>query len=141
MKIGDSRPQNVANSAVLEESLDQEVEVTEPEPSRVARAAIALRGASDANIERVLKRRMRGIEQAWREWVKRHPEAAEGTWSVEFTIDESGRVVGVQLKADNLGVPSLAAKLKSQALGWQIPSAASPNRTSVEVTIDFELVP
>jgi len=141
-KIGDSRPRTFTNSDESDESLDHEVEVPEPEaPSRLVRAVLVVRGGADDDVQRILKRRVRGIEQAWRDWVNSHPEAQGGTWLVEITIDESGKIVGVHLKADKLGVPALAAKFKTQALGWQFPSPAGANQTAFEVTMDFSLVP
>jgi hypothetical protein len=141
-KIGDSRPRTFANSAESDERLHHQAAAPEPEaPSRAVRAVLAVRGAADADVQRILKRRIRGIEQAWRDWVKSHSDPAGGTWLVEITIDETGKIVGVHLKADKLGVPALAAKFKTQALGWQFPSPASGNQTTFEVTMEFSLVP
>ena len=136
---------DVAPSA--EEGAKGKVQVSAPEPSgeptddsppSLRTDVTVLSGRSlPESTQRLIKRRIRGLQSAWNSWARAHPEAAGGLWKLRLSFDSDGRVVRVVLLSDGVGVPSLAKSFESQALGWMLPRPTDGDELQVEFELRF----
>jgi hypothetical protein len=122
-------------------SEDSDESVLSPDAGEGVRsqADVVVTGAATITngTRRLISRRLRGIESAWRDWIREHSGVSGGLWKVRLSLDEDGEVVGVELLSDGIGVPSLAKLFERQALGWTLGRQGDGAARQLEFELRF----
>jgi len=113
-------------------------EPTDESPDPLRTDVTVLSGSSlPESVQRLIKRRIRGLQSAWHSWAEAHPEAAGGLWKLRLSFNSDGRVTGVVFLSDGVGVPSLTKSFESQAVGWMLPRPTEGDDLHVEFELHF----
>jgi TonB family protein len=88
-------------------------------------------------ISDTVKRRMGAVKSCYEKELKRNPEL-QGKVTMQFTIEESGRVGAVDVKQDTMGDPAVGECIKSAISRWRFDS---PEGGSITVAFPFIFSP
>ena len=138
-----SEPSGTADAGEGAKAKSEEGKVgKKPESPTIRTEVLLVPGSSlDSRTQRVIERRLRGIEAAWKDWVQNHADSKDGTWSIRLSLDAEGKVIAARLLRDGLGVPSLATSFETQALNWTLPVSSGAGTTELEFKLRFSVTP
>ncbi len=95
-------------------------------------------GALDSDaVARVVRARMRMVEDCYQRELKRNPKLA-GKIEIEFTIGADGTVTQARIASNRMGVDDVAVCVVSRIQRWKFPK---PSGGSVTVTFPFIFTP
>ncbi|MEE8408341.1 MAG: AgmX/PglI C-terminal domain-containing protein [Myxococcota bacterium] len=104
----------------------------------IATAAPEVDGALDtAAIARVVRQRKRSLQDCYERELKRDPTLS-GRIEIEFTIDESGRVVEARVSANRMGSNGVGDCIVARIRRWRFPK---PDGGDVTVNFPFIFTP
>ncbi len=94
---------------------------------------------SDALAEPViadLRRRLKRVERAWLDVADGEP-VATGDWLMALDLSDQGRVVGIRIVEDSLGIGDIADIALGEALRWRVPSLDGDGEQTLWVRVTF----
>ena len=83
-----------------------------------------------------LRRRLKRVERAWIDVADGAP-VADGDWLLALELSDQGRVLGIRLVEDNLGIGDLSDVMLGEALRWRIPSLDGDGAQTLWVRVGF----
>jgi Ca-activated chloride channel homolog len=89
-----------------------------------------------APVLRDLRRRLKRVERGWIDLADGAP-VADGTWLLALEISDVGRVHGIRIVEDGLGIGDLSDLLMAEALRWRLPSLEGDGEQTLWVRVRF----
>ena len=82
------------------------------------------RGLAPADINRVITKRLSGIQNEYNAQLKNNPHLGGGKISVRFTISSRGAVTSAEVAEDTIGNAELRAGVLRRVRSWKFPAAS-----------------
>ena len=83
-----------------------------------------------------LARRLKRVERGWIDLAEGSP-VADGSWLLALDVSDQGRVHGIRIVEDTLGVASLSDLVLAEGLRWRIPSLEGDGEQTLWVRVSF----
>lgn len=85
---------------------------------------------------RDLQRRLKRVERAWLDLATGAP-VADGSWLLALEVSDEGRVHGIRIVEDSLGIGDVSDIALAEALRWRLPSLDGDGAQTLWVRVTF----